>query len=59
MSIPEETPAAVTILPCSTTRSGTGFAPSSAKTVAGQPVGGRGGAVEEPRRGQQQRTGAD
>ena len=44
MSIPDDTPAAVMIFPCSTTRSGTGHAPVSASSsrapkwvVAGRP----------------------
>ena len=59
MSIPEETPAAVITLPRSTTRSATGFAPSSPSAVAGRPVRGRLDAVEDAGRGEQQRAGAD
>ena len=55
MSIPAETPAAVTILPCSTMRSGTGSAPSEASRSRASQWVVAGDAVEEPGGGEEQR----
>ena len=58
MSMPEETPAAVTYLPSMTTRSPVGSAPNVAEVVQGEPVRGGPPPLEQPGRGEQQRAGA-
>ena len=59
MSMPDETPAAVITLPCSTTRRPVGAAPNSLERLELEPVRGRLEPVEHAGGAEQQRAGAD